>query len=121
MIATQVGAIRIVTCGNQHVLGEHDTLESPHDLINFSCVSLNTSMTIPHWSYRLPDSEITFNVKISSRLTVTDSESAVTAAMNGVGITQQLHYQVKEAIDKGKLDIILPEFEPAKVPRAFTL
>lgn len=116
MIATQVGAIRIVTCANQHVLEEHDTLESPHDLTNFSCVSLNTAMTIPHWSYRLPDSNFTFNVKTLSRLTVTDSESAVVAAVNGVGITQQLHYQVKSAIDKGALKIILPEFEPAKVP-----
>ncbi|MCI2282381.1 LysR family transcriptional regulator [Colwellia sp. MSW7] len=116
MIATQVGEIRIVTCANQQVLDEHDTLASPHDLTHFSCISLNTSMTIPHWSYCLPDSEITFNVKILSRLTVTDSESAVTAAINGVGITQQLHYQVKDAIDKGKLNIILPDFEPPKVP-----
>jgi len=57
-----------------------------------------------------------FNVKIPSRLSVTDTESAVNAAISGVGITQQLYYQVKGAVDKGLINIILPDYEPHRVP-----
>ncbi|WP_159822350.1 LysR family transcriptional regulator [Colwellia sp. 20A7] len=116
MIATQVGKIRIVTCANQQVLEQYSQLSSPYDLSNFACILLNTENTPPHWRYYLPDAQMNININISSRLTVTDSESAVTAAINGVGITQQLHYQVKDAVDTGELSIILPEFEPETVP-----
>jgi len=116
MIATQVGKIRIVTCANQQVLAQHNQLSSPYDLSNFACILLNTANTPPHWRYYLPDAQMNININISSRLTVTDSESAVSAAINGVGITQQLHYQVKDAVDTGELSIILPEFEPETVP-----
>jgi DNA-binding transcriptional LysR family regulator len=116
MIATQVGEIRIVTCVSQQVLEQHNQLSSPYDLSNFACILLNTVNTPPHWRYYLPDSQMNININIVSRLTVTDSESAVTAAINGVGITQQLHYQVKDAVDTGELSIILPEFEPETVP-----
>jgi len=116
MIATQVGNMRIVTCANQQVLSQHHRLATPDDLVNFTCVTLNTAMATPHWSYKRPDSNIAINVNIRSRLTVTDSESAVLAAINGVGITQQLHYQVKQAVDEGTLKIILPEFEPDAAP-----
>jgi DNA-binding transcriptional LysR family regulator len=116
MVATQVGKIRMVTCANQQLLATHKKLTSPNGLTDFPCISLKTTKTIPDWSYIQPDSKVIFNVKTSSRLTVTDSESAVNAAINNVGITQQLHYQVKEAIDKGLLKIILPEFEPSSIP-----
>jgi DNA-binding transcriptional LysR family regulator len=116
MIATQVGSIRVVTCANQQVLDEHSTLSSPNDLTHFPCVSLNIAKTIIQWSYRTPDTRTLFTVNVSSRLTVTDSESAVTAAIDGAGVTQQLHYQVKDAVDNGLLNILLPEFEPTKVP-----
>lgn len=116
MIATQVGEIRVVTCASPSILAAHKTLKTPADLIHYPCISLNTAMTTPPWSYLVPDSKIAFNVNISSRLTITDSKSAVTAAINSVGVTQQLHYQVKDALEQGALEVILAEFEPAKVP-----
>lgn len=116
MIATQVGSMRVVTCANQKLLDKNHKLESPYDLTHFSCIALNTAMTIPPWSYNLPNSGMSVHVDVSPRLTVTDSDSAVIAAINGVGITQQLHYQVKEAIDNGELEIILSEFEPEIIP-----
>ncbi|WP_201595472.1 LysR family transcriptional regulator [Psychrobacter vallis] len=116
MIATQVGSMRIVTCASQQFLAEHRKVESPNDLTRLSCISLNTAMTIPYWRYNLPDSGLTTHIDIVPRLTVNDSDSAVKAAINGVGITQQLHYQVKGAIDKDDLKIILNEFEPDEIP-----
>ncbi len=116
MVATQVGRMRTVTCASQLFLSNHYKIESPYDLTHLSCISLSTVMTTPYWGYNLPDSGLPAHVDILPRLTVNDSDSAVNAAIKGVGITQQLHYQVKEAIDKGDLNIILAEFEPDETP-----
>lgn len=116
MIATQVGRMRMVTCASQLFLTNHRVIDSPYDLTQLSCISLSTAMTTPYWSYKIPDSELTAHIDILPRLTVNDNDSAVNAAIKGVGITQQLHYQVKEAVDKGDLNIILTEFEPDKIP-----
>lgn len=116
MIATQVGSMRIVTCASQPFLSEHHSVESPHDLTQHSCISLETAMTTSHWCYKFPDSGLTAHIDVLPRLTVNDSGSAVQAAINSVSITQQLHYQVKAAIDKGDLKIILNEFEPDEMP-----
>lgn len=116
MIASQVGSMRIVTCASQKFLCKHPKVESPHDLAQRSCVLLDTAMTTSHWLYKLPDSGLTVHIDVLPRLTVNDSNSAVQAAIKGVGITQQLHYQVKEAIDKDDLQMILTEFEPYPLP-----
>ncbi|MBU2872181.1 LysR family transcriptional regulator [Colwellia sp. E2M01] len=116
MIATQVGKIRVVTCANQQLLNAHKQLLSPHDLIALPSISLNITKSLPDWSYMQPDTKVMFNIKMPARLTVTDTEAAVNAAICGVGVTQQLHYQVKSAVDKGLLNIILAEFEPSSVP-----
>ncbi|MCB1801229.1 MAG: LysR family transcriptional regulator, partial [Gammaproteobacteria bacterium] len=51
------------------------------------------------------------------RLAVTTTEAAAQAAMQGVGITRLLHYQVADAIVRGELQIVLEayELEPAPV------
>ncbi|MDO6694648.1 LysR family transcriptional regulator [Aliiglaciecola sp. 3_MG-2023] len=116
LIATPVGKMRIVTCVNPSLLEEYPPLASPEDLAGFPCVTLKTNMTIPHWSFRLAKSTSPVSMNIASRLTVTDSESAVYAAINKVGATQQLHYQVMQGVQAGTLKIVLPEFEPESVP-----
>ena len=116
MIATLVGTLRLVTCASAKILNKKVKILSPNDLVNLPFVSLKIASTRQQWSYSLPESEISFNVNIFPRLTITDSESVVKAAINGVGATQQLHYQVKDAIENGELKVLLPEFEPANIP-----
>ncbi|MGO2338992.1 MAG: LysR family transcriptional regulator [Psychrobacter sp.] len=116
MIGTQVGSMRVVTCASQLFLSGQPELQSPYDLTQRSCILLNTAKTIPYWRYYLPSSGLTVHIDVLPRLTVNDSDSAVKAAVKGVGITQQLHYQVQDLIDKGDLKVILHEFEPDKVP-----
>lgn len=116
MIATQVSRMRMVTCASPAFLAAQKEILSPFDLTRLSCISLNTAMTIPHWSYRFPNTSTNTHIDIAPRLTVNGSHCAVAAALKGVGITQQLHYQVKEAIDKGDLQVILKAFEPDHIP-----
>ena len=116
MIATQVGSMRMVTCASPAFLAAQEEILSPFDLTRLSCISLDAAITLPSWRYRLPDNRGNTHIDIAPRLTVNGSHCAVEAAVQGVGVTQQLHYQVKNAIDQGDLQVILKAFEPDPIP-----
>ena len=76
------------------------------DLARLFCISLYAAITMPSWRYQLPDNRGNTHIDIAPRLTVNGSHCVVEAAVQGVGVTQQLHYQVKNAIDQGDLQVI---------------
>jgi DNA-binding transcriptional LysR family regulator len=50
------------------------------------------------------------------RLHVNTAEAAIDAAIAGVGVTNVLSYQIARAVQEGKLQIILKDFEPPPIP-----
>lgn len=55
-------------------------------------------------------------VAINSRLIVNTAEAAIDAAIDGLGVTRVLSYQVASAVANGKLEIIMQDFEPSPLP-----
>jgi DNA-binding transcriptional LysR family regulator len=55
-------------------------------------------------------------VKLQPILSVSDNDSAASAAMAGLGITRLLSYQIAEPLQTGKLKIVLSEFESPPIP-----
>lgn len=116
MVATQVGATRLVTCASPALLAAHGKPVLPGDLARLPCVTLESPMPFPSWHFRDPDSGAAVDVAIRSRLAITTPEAAVDAALHGVGFARVLHYQAAEALKQGKLGIVLDAFEPQPVP-----
>jgi len=56
------------------------------------------------------------SVRVKPRLTVSNNDAAIEAALQGFGITRLLSYQVAAHLASGQLKIILSEFEPAPMP-----
>jgi DNA-binding transcriptional LysR family regulator len=56
------------------------------------------------------------SIKVNPRLTVTNNEAAIVAAVQGFGITRLLSYQVAPYLASGDLKTVLQEFEPARLP-----
>jgi DNA-binding transcriptional LysR family regulator len=50
------------------------------------------------------------------RLHINTAESAIDAAIAGVGVTNVLSYQVARAVAEKKLKIVLQDFEPPPIP-----
>ncbi|MDI7047010.1 LysR substrate-binding domain-containing protein, partial [Escherichia coli] len=50
------------------------------------------------------------------RLSVNNAEAAIDAAVAGVGLTHVLSYQAARAVEEGKLQLVLREFEPEPIP-----
>lgn len=116
MVATPIGDMRTVTCANAAVLEQYGMPEQPQDLSHYPCVMVEIPLPSPAWRYCVPDSGTAMEIPVVPRLAVTTTEAAAQAAIQGVGVTRLLHYQVAEAVVRGELQIVLEDYEMAPAP-----
>jgi DNA-binding transcriptional LysR family regulator len=115
MIATRVGVMRAVICGSPKLLGEQGVPRVPQDLQRLPCVAADGAMLTPNWHFRFADTAGTVAVPIVPRL-LTLPEAALDAAVRGVGFVRLRYYQAFDAIQAGKLALVLEEYEPEPTP-----
>lgn len=116
MVATPIGDMRTVTCANDAILARYGVLERPEDLLRYPCVTVEIPLPSPAWRYRVAGSDTALEIPVVPRLAVTTTEAAAQAAMQGVGVTRLLHYQVAEPVARGELKIVLENYEPEPAP-----
>ncbi len=111
MVATPIGAVRLVVCASPDLLARYGTPKSPADLARWPCVNFDFFSPTPVWPFRQQGTKAAIDMPIHPRLSVSTAEAAVAAATQGVGATRVLHYQCAEALGHGSLKIILADFE----------
>lgn len=116
MVATQVGVMRLVTCASPAVLATHGTPRKPADLLRLPCVTIESPAPLSAWRFRAPGNGSAIDAAVQPRLAVNAPEAAAEAAIRGVGVTRQLHYQVADAIRRRELKIVLAAYEPEPLP-----
>ncbi|WP_102795619.1 LysR family transcriptional regulator [Bowmanella denitrificans] len=116
MVATQVGQVRVIACASPALLATTGVPRYPDDLLQIPCVTSDTNRAVATWRFTQPGSSTLLELDIQPRLSVTNNDAALCAAIRQVGVTRLLHYQAADAINQGKLQIILPEFEPPPLP-----
>jgi len=112
--ALRVGSVRRVLCASSDYLAEHGIPQTPDDLTKHRIIlarGLN-----PNNEMRFQQDGQVQIVKVQPMLSVSDNDSAASAAMAGLGITRLLNYQIAEQLRTGKLKIVLGEFESPPVP-----
>lgn len=112
--ALRVGSVRRVLCASPDYLNRHGIPQTPEDLLQHRIIlarGLN-----PNNEIRFVHDGLTKAVKLQPVLSVSDNDSAASAAIAGLGITRLLSYQIAEALQAGKLKIVLGEFESPPVP-----
>lgn len=114
LIATRVGSIRFVLCASPGYLAKRGHPVEPADLSSHDCIGVDSHAAPKSWKFVKDGSEVT--VPIRSRLTVSDSEAAVEAAVAGAGVTRVMSYKMEAARRSGKLVLMLEEFEQAPWP-----
>ena len=115
MIATRVGSMRTVVCASPEFLGTHRYPRTPEDLSDMPCVGFDMLAARSNWVFQGRGAKAAIQV-VRPRLITSTAEAAVWAAMQGVGVTRVLHYQCAQAVSDGKLEIVLPVYEPAPLP-----
>jgi DNA-binding transcriptional LysR family regulator len=63
-----------------------------------------------------PRGKASKGVRPYCRLKINTAESAIDAAIAGVGVTNVLSYQVARAVAAGKLRLVLQDYEPDPIP-----
>lgn len=112
--ALRVGQVRRVLCASPSYLAEHGIPFVPDDLVKHQLIVAGAISPTVDWRFEDAGSPVTIRVK--PRLRVTSNDSAIEAAMLGLGITRLLSYQIATQLASGELKIIMSDFEPKPMP-----
>lgn len=112
--ALRVGRVRRVLCASPDYLARQGVPENPDALTGHSIIVATSLGANVEW--RFMQDKMPWVVRIKPRLSVSSNDSAIEAAVRGLGIARLMSYQVAPEIDSGKLKILLSEYETAPVP-----
>ena len=113
-IARKVGEVRRVVCASPSYLETHKMPETPGDLARMDAISFQNLVWPTNWQFGSEGPQKAMPMR--SRLIVNTAEAAIDAAIDGLGFTRVLSYQVAAPIKAGKLVPLLQDFEPAPWP-----
>jgi DNA-binding transcriptional LysR family regulator len=116
LIATKVGEIRRVVCGSPAYFAAHGTPKTPGDLKEHMCVTFTALASGMTWIFNPRGSKTSKGVRPYCRLKINTAESAIDAAIAGLGVTNVLSYQIAQPVAEGKLKVILQDYEPDPIP-----
>ncbi len=114
MIATRIGAIRVVVCASPAYLEAKGRPQTLDQLRDHDCIAINPVASANAWRFRKGKRDCV--IPIQSRLCVNTSEAAVIAAVAGAGLTRVMSYKMDAAKRAGTLELVLEAFEPEPLP-----
>lgn len=117
LIASRIGATRVVTCASPRYLDQRGRPEKPADLRIHDCITFDNLAAPDVWRFAGATEEI--SVPIRSRLTVNTADAAIDAAIAGRGILRMMSYKIEESRRAGALDFVLEPYEPPPLPISF--
>lgn len=114
LVATRLGSVRWITCASPDYLAQRGTPRTLEDLAVHDCIAFERLNTSDTWTFK-KGKEIVV-VPFRPRFAVNTADGAINAALAGAGIVRILSYQAASAIAKGRLVVVLPQFQPEPLP-----
>lgn len=114
LVAAPLGHIRRVVCASPDYLLARGHPSHPGELTGHELVVSAADGRSDRWSF--VDGANTLDVQIEPRLVVSTNEAAIAAAISGFGLTRVMSYQVNDALARGQLERVLPDFESKPLP-----
>jgi DNA-binding transcriptional LysR family regulator len=115
LVATKIGEIRRVVCGSPAYFAAHGTPKTPEELVDHMCVTFTGLASGMTWIFN-PRGGQSRGVRPLCRLKINTAESAIDAAVAGVGVTNVLSYQIARLVSEGRLRVVLQDSEPDPIP-----
>lgn len=112
--AIAVGGVRRVLCAAPAYLDRYGVPERPEDLAGHTTIQASGVSPAPEWRFTADQQSLV--VPIQPRMITTTNDSAIAAAVAGLGVTRLLSYQVARELEAGALKIVLADYEPAALP-----
>ena len=116
LVARRVGFLYFVTCAAPAYIAAHGLPAHPRELARHRCInhfSPRTGETV-EWVFSKDGERV--RAVFPGHLALEDENSYVTATEAGLGIAQMPAFAVKEAMERGALDLVLGEWFPEPAP-----
>ncbi len=117
LIAVKTGEVRRVICASPEYLRRHKLPRQPLDVASHDCIIFSAMTPTDTWTFAASrGSDVVRTVRVRHRLIVTEAEAAIASALEGRGVTCVLSYQIERELKRGRLRLILEDFEPQPLP-----
>jgi LysR family transcriptional regulator for bpeEF and oprC len=115
-VARSVGFLYFATCAAPAYLAKHGRPAHPQDLAQHRCVNHFSPHTggVFEWLYRRGSER--FQARLPGHIALDDENSYVAAAEAGLGIAQIPAFIVKDAMERGTLELLLGDWFPEPAP-----
>jgi LysR family transcriptional regulator, regulator for bpeEF and oprC len=115
LVARRVGFLYFATCASPSYLERHGRPVTPEDLRTHRCINhFRGGTRAPDWVFSRGRERV--QVNLPGNIAVDDENSYVAAAEAGLGIAQIPAFVLKEAMERGTLDLLLPDWFPEPAP-----
>lgn len=115
-VARRVGFLYFATCAAPAYLAAHGRPTHPEDLREHRCINHFSSRTgrVADWVFSRGAERV--QAAFAGRIALEDENSYVAAAEAGLGIAQIPAFIVKEAMERGTLELVLGDWFPEPSP-----
>lgn len=116
LVAREIGQLYFATCAAPGYLAVHGYPAHPSDLRQHLCINRFSpkSGEISDWIFAKNGERI--QTSLRGNVTLDDENSYVAAAEAGLGIARIPAFVVKEAVEQGRLELVLGDWFPEPVP-----
>ena len=111
LVARKLTTVPRRLCASASYLKKAGTPSTPEDLLEHSCLTFRTGAGTNIWNFHGPGTT-TREIQARGKLYANDGESLVAAAVAGQGIILVPGWLVKEELERGDLQALLPEWSP---------
>lgn len=111
LVARNLSTVPRRLCASDAYLDRAGTPSGPEDLADHSCLTFRSAAGSNVWTFHGAGNQ-TREVQARGRLYANDGESLIAAAVAGQGIILVPGWLVKEELDRGALQTLLPDWSP---------
>jgi LysR family transcriptional regulator, regulator for bpeEF and oprC len=115
LIARRVGLLYFGTCAAPSYLAAHGTPLHPDDLKGHRCINHFSPRTGRIFDWAFAKNDVRIQTSLPGHIALDDENSYVAAAEAGLGIAQIPAFVLKDALERGSLELLLGDWfaEPA--------
>lgn len=114
LIARRIGEMRRITLATPDYWAAHGRPQHPHDLRSHDCIVYTGLATVDEWHFAGSEGPVV--VKVAGRIRVNASEGMRAAVLEGLGVAVTPTWLWLDEVERGLLDRVLDNFEPAPLP-----
>jgi LysR family transcriptional regulator for bpeEF and oprC len=116
LIARRVGLLYFGTCASRAYLAAHEEPHHPDDLAAHRCINHFSPRTGKIFDWVFAKNGVRIQTSLRGHIALDDENSYVAAAEAGLGIAQIPAFVLKEAMERGGLEMLLGDWFPEPAP-----